>query len=80
MVDRRRPVSHGMERDPLIGELMAKTSAPRYRAVGANGLPTETSSTDDEMLDITAGAAYNEYADLTDKSQGQSEFCHHRGF
>ena len=62
---------HGMERDPLIGELMAKPRHPRYRAVGANGLPTENgSSTDDEMLDITAAATYAEYSDLADKSQG----------
>ena len=64
-----------MERDPLIGELMAKPVQPRYRAVSANGIPTETgSSTDDEMIDITAGAPYGDYGDLTDKSQGESSW------
>lgn len=60
-----------MESNPLISDQMAKTHQPRYRAVGANGLPEHHSSTDDEMLDVTSSANYGEYTDLADKSQGK---------
>ena len=60
-----------METDLLIDDLMATSSDTRYRAVDSNGLLSEHgSSTDDEMLDITATAPVD-YSDLTDRSQGE---------
>ena len=61
-----------METDLLIDDLMATSSDTRYRAVGSNGLLSDnTSSTDDEMLDVTTTAPVD-YSDLTDRSQGKN--------
>ena len=68
-----------MESDLLIGsEDMAggatsQPAEPRYRAVGNhNGLHSAaSSSTDEEMIDVTTNTRFNEYSDMVDKSQGQ---------
>ena len=53
--------------------MASSSTSPRYRAVDANGIFETTSSTDDEMIDITSELPneYPEYTDLADKSQGK---------
>ena len=69
-----------MESDLLISEEMASGATslptePRYRAVGNhNGLQSAaSSSTDEEMIDVTTNTRFNEYSDMVDKSQGNTD-------
>ena len=62
----------------MAGGATSIPAEPRYRAVGNhNGLHSAaSSSTDEEMIDVTTNTRFNEYSDMVDKSQGKRKEKH----